>query len=278
MSGGYDKQIILWNPHQNKLIKAFKGHGYQIMDLAIAHDNGSFVSGGGDKQPFLWDVGTGTVIRKFRGHDQTINAVAFSADSSIAASASYDRSTKLWDCKSRSIDPIQVLEGATDSVTAVTIGQEEIWTVSVDGSLRTYDLRMGQLRTDHTGQPLTSLSISKDERMALLSCLDSKLRIIDLSDGALLAEFGGHHNGEFKLDSIFLHGEAFVASGSEDGKVYTWNIESAQVSSIQAHDRMVSGLSAHPDGGYLLTCSADTTIKMWSIADATKGDDTGATT
>jgi hypothetical protein len=48
--------------------------------------------------------------------------------------------------------PIQVLEDAKDSVTAVQIKNYEIITGSVDGKLRTYDLRAGQLSTDVVGR------------------------------------------------------------------------------------------------------------------------------
>lgn len=268
MSGGYDKQIILWNPYQEKHIKTFKGHGYQVMDIAIAFDNGSFVSCGGDKQPFLWDVGTGVVVRKVRGHDQMINSVSFNADASVFASASYDQTTKVWDCKSRSIEPIQVMDDATDSVTAVILGESEILTSSVDGCLRTYDLRMGQLRTDHMGTPITSITVSADGNMVLLGCLDGKLRLLDRLDGTLIREFSGHVNTEFKLDSAFLNDEQLAVSGSEDGRVFYWNIGTGKTNSLQAHSRMVSGVSAHPSDSHLLTSSSDTTIKLWNLSPA----------
>jgi mitogen-activated protein kinase organizer 1 len=48
--------------------------------------------------------------------------------------------------------PIQVLEDAKDSVTSVQIKNYEIITGSVDGKLRTYDLRAGLLSTDVVGR------------------------------------------------------------------------------------------------------------------------------
>jgi len=270
MSGGYDKYILLWNPHQNKQIKVFKGHGYQVMDISIAFDNGSFVSCGGDKQPFMWDVGTGVIVRKVKGHDQMINSVAFNADASIFVSGSYDQTAKIWDCKSRSFDPIQVLDGATDSVTGVQIGESEIYTSSVDGCLRSYDLRMGQLRIDHIGTPLTYVALSKCGRMILVSCLDGTVRLLDRYDGSLIREFSGHVNREFKLDATFFNDDAMVVSGSEDGLLYAWDVESGTATSVVAHARMVSGVSAHPDGEYVLTSSADTTLKLWKWTEQAK--------
>lgn len=271
MSGGYDKHVVLWNPHQAKQIKAFKGHGYQVMDISIAFDNSAFVSCGGDKQPFLWDVGTGVIVRKVKGHEQMINSVAFNSDASIFVSGSYDQTAKVWDCKSRSFEAIQVLEGATDSVTGVQVGESEIYTSSVDGCLRSYDLRMGQLRIDHIGVPLTYVSLSKCGRMILLSCLDGTIRVLDRGDGSLLRAYSGHVNREFKLDAAFFREDAFVVSGSEDGRLFCWNCNTDETITVAAHDRMVSGVSPHPDGEYIVTCSADTTVKLWKWREADTG-------
>jgi WD40 repeat protein len=33
VSGGYDRTLRLWNPFNGKLIKTYRGHGYQVTDL-----------------------------------------------------------------------------------------------------------------------------------------------------------------------------------------------------------------------------------------------------
>jgi hypothetical protein len=53
--------------------------------------------------------------------------------------------------------PIQVLDDAKDSVTSIQIKNYEIMTGSVDGKLRTYDLRAGQLTVDVIGRILFTL-------------------------------------------------------------------------------------------------------------------------
>lgn len=44
--------------------------------------------------------------------------------------------------------PLQVLEEGRDSITSIKIQNHLICTGSVDGRVRTYDLRMGQLQID----------------------------------------------------------------------------------------------------------------------------------
>lgn len=45
--------------------------------------------------------------------------------------------------------PLQILDEASDSVMHVCISGDKIYTASVDGYVRTYDLRAGQLRSDY---------------------------------------------------------------------------------------------------------------------------------
>jgi mitogen-activated protein kinase organizer 1 len=96
----------------------------------------------------FWDVPSSAIIKRFTGHNSRINSVAFNSESTLLASASFDATIRLWDLRSQQGRPIQVLQEAKDSVTCVTIGQGELVASSVDGNVRTYDLRYGELRTD----------------------------------------------------------------------------------------------------------------------------------
>mgnify|MGYP001588586432 FL=1 len=52
------------------------------------------------------------------------------------------------ECRSQQRMPIQVLEEAKDSVTSLVVQGHLVITGSVDGFVRTYDIRQGELRTD----------------------------------------------------------------------------------------------------------------------------------
>ena len=57
----------------------------------------------------------------------------------IYASASYDSTVRLWDARSRSKEPLMVLDQAKDAVTCVAAGKQggaQIVTSSVDGKVR----------------------------------------------------------------------------------------------------------------------------------------------
>lgn len=103
---------------------------------------------GGDKSVFLWDVSTGRIIRKFSGHTTRINCVRFNAESTLLFTGAYDRHVRIWDCKSNMFQSIQVLTDATDSISDIVLHETELITSSIDGCIRTYDIRRGVITTD----------------------------------------------------------------------------------------------------------------------------------
>jgi len=100
-----------------------------------------------------------------------VNGVKFNEYSSVVVSAGYDQSLRAWDCRSHSTEPIQVDSGDilcalysislyclinrvaidmqiidtfADSVMSICLTKTEIIGGSVDGTVRTFDIRIGR--------------------------------------------------------------------------------------------------------------------------------------
>lgn len=73
-----------------------------------------------------------------------MNSVKFNEYGSVVVSAGYDQSVRAWDCRSQSTEPIQIINTFTDSVMSVCLTKTEIIAGSVDGTVRTFDIRMGR--------------------------------------------------------------------------------------------------------------------------------------
>lgn len=264
LSGGGDKTVRLWNPFKGTLIKTYAGHGWEVLDIDVTNDNSRIASCGGDRLAFIWDVASGRVIRRLRGHTQRVNCLSFNEEPSVVVTGSYDKTVRIWDLKSNSSEPIQTLDEAKDSVSALVVTNYEIITASIDGKVRNYDIRMGQLKTDSMGCPVTCVTLSNDQNCILASCLNSRLRLIDKNEGDLLNEYIGHTNQNYKVESCLSTDDAYVLSGSEDGLLYIWDLVDAKVlHKTKAHTRAVCALAYHPNQPYLLTSSVDGTIKLW---------------
>ncbi|XP_065432323.1 WD repeat domain-containing protein 83 isoform X2 [Chrysemys picta bellii] len=260
---GSDKSLKLWNPHKGTLLKTYSGHGYEVLDAAGSFDNSQLCSCGADKTVVLWDVASGQVIRKFRGHAGKVNCVQFNEEATVILSGSIDSSVRCWDCRSRRPDPIQILDEAKDGVSSLKVSDYEILSGSVDGRVRRYDLRAGELYSDYVGSPVTSVCFSKDGQCTLAASLDSTLRLLDKDTGELLGEYTGHKNTAYKLDCCLSEKDTHVASCSEDGHVYFWDlVEGSLTLSLPVGRGVVQSLSFHPSEPGLLTAT-EGRVQFW---------------
>lgn len=246
-------------------IQKYIAHGYPVLDIAVAQDNQTFASVGGDRSVFLWDVQqsgsnnssgeAGGTIRRFgsntsQGHASRITCVAFASEGdSVLASGGDDTTVRLWDVRSRDAKPLMVLSEAKDGVASLAVPRAtgyEVVAGSVDGRVRSYDIRAGLVTVDVMPGPVTSLDVSRDAKTLLVGCLDGRIRLLDRADGSCLRAFPPARDGAtdddaedidagYKNDSLRLKSclgganEGLVLSGSEsDGRVRAWDVLSGK--------------------------------------------------
>jgi len=58
----------------------------------------------------------------------------------------------------------------------------------------------------------------------LASSLDDTVRLMDRANGGLLNAYKGHVNNKYKIRSCLSNSDAHVIAGSEDGKIYIWDL------------------------------------------------------
>lgn len=69
----------------------------------------------------------------------------------------------------------------------------------------------------------------------------------------------------YALESCFSHNDAYLASGSEDGRVLVWRLVEASVAATLegAHAAATGALSWHPTQPKVLAASFDGTVSLW---------------
>ncbi|KIY50129.1 nuclear mRNA splicing protein [Fistulina hepatica ATCC 64428] len=273
LTGGQDRTVRLWNADLGTEIKVYSAHGYEVLSISVAHDNAKFASSGGDRSVFVWDVTAGTTLRRLSGHMGKVHAVEFNEDASVLASGSFDATVRLWDLRAQSRQAIQVLEEARDTIQTIHVGPTNIITGSVDGHVRTYDLRKGQLRSDYIGHPVTAVLPTQDMSTMLVTTLDSHLRLMDMTTGKMLNDFTGHTNSAYRCRGCFGYGEASVLCGDENGMIWGWDLLDAKPMPPhpppKGHHKVITWTEQHPtDKGEMVTSSADGTAKVWRATSA----------
>lgn len=243
------------------------GHVHPI--YALTTDRASTVLlSASDRTLLATDLVTAQAKRRFWGHTARIEYVACLGGNSnddtanggggggvgeeIYASASYDSTVRLWDSRSRSNDPLMILTDAKDAVTCCVApappntgqgNEAQIITSSVDGRMRTYDLRMARLITEditsggdeeYSRVPITSFSISSGssssaDSLVAASCLDGIIRIWNRVDNRKTKRrvhklHSFHTSDKYKIGCAFTSDSKFIISGSECGGVAIYSV------------------------------------------------------
>ncbi|KAK2384785.1 WD repeat domain-containing protein [Trifolium repens] len=99
-----------------------------------------------------------------------VNGVKFNEYSSVVVSAGYDQinhcalgtadPTARSRFRNRKLVNVQIIDTFADSVISVCLTKTEIIGGSVDGTVRTFDMRIGREISDSFGQPVSCISMS----------------------------------------------------------------------------------------------------------------------
>lgn len=79
-----------------------------------------------------------------------------------------DNLVMCWDIRTRKLEPIQTMNEAKDCITRIIVNEFEITVSSLDGCIRRYDLRKGELTCDNVGEPIVYMVRFSRENSARL--------------------------------------------------------------------------------------------------------------
>ena len=76
--------------------------------------------------------------------------------------------------------------------------------------------------------------------------------------------YKGHKNSEYRLTPSLSYTDAYVVSGSEDGKICMWDlVESTLVRTLKAHSKAVTCIAYRRDQHEMVSGSQDGSVKLW---------------
>ncbi|EIW72401.1 G protein beta subunit-like [Tremella mesenterica] len=224
----------------------------------------------------FWEAWSGICYRQIPLQPQwkQVNRLAISPDKSHLAAAG-NASVRIWDIPSMNNTPIASLEGHTGNVTALAYNQLGKWIVtgSEDGTVKVWDTRTSgvQRNYDHD-HPVNDVVIHPNQG-ELISCDQTgSVKIWDLGENTCTHELVPDEDVAIRSVTIASDGGTLVA-GNDLGMCYVWQINPSPeaqtltpVTSFQAHPKYITRCLLSPDTRHLATCSADSSVKIWSTA------------
>ncbi|KTG42308.1 hypothetical protein cypCar_00027565 [Cyprinus carpio] len=252
-SGSKDTTVIIWQVDpdslQLKQLKTLEGHAYGVSYLAWSPDDSYLIACGPDdcSELWLWSVQTGELRTKMsQSHEDSLTSVAWNPDGKRFVTGGQRGQFYQCDLDGNLLDSwegvrVQCLWCVSDGRTVLASDTHQ--------RIRGYNFEdltdRNIVQEDH---PIMSFTVSKNGRLALLNVATQGFY-------PSTSCFGGYN-------------EDFIASGSEDHKVYIWHKRSElPIAELTGHTRTVNCVSWNPVlPGLMASASDDGTVRVWGPA------------
>jgi WD40 repeat protein len=245
------------------------GHTSEVVAAVMMPDGKYVISASPDKTVRIWNPRDEKLLMNINIGDNWVRGMARSADGRLLAVADWGGSVHLWDMSKW---PFQrTREMRADNIqyhwdTAITAKGQRVLTVGVDGKLRIWDTRNGEIERTidaHSGAG-KKVIVSPDDRYALTVGEDGNAKLFVISSGREVRTYragNGIHAVAISPDS------KFIAAGCNDSTVRVLDAATgSEVHNLQHHSGRVTAVAFSPDGRYILSGGSDSTVKLWETA------------
>ncbi len=232
----------------------YSGHSQGINDICFSPDDRYVLTCSDDKTLRIYDAKSGSCVRELTGHTSFVFCVKFSPHMNLIASGSFDECVRLWDTRTGAC--VRVIQAHSEPITAVDFSHDAtlLLSSSHDGLCRIWDVVTAQCLKTLVGDestPATFARFSPNSKFILTSTLNGDIRLWNAGTAKFHKTYTGHRNDRHCITAAFdlMNGE-FVTTGSEDGNVYVYDVQSQKIK---------DKLCTSDDGGVVLCVETNTT-------------------
>ncbi|CAG0884685.1 unnamed protein product [Darwinula stevensoni] len=292
MSGGDDARVLLWdvgrtlhgNPNDIQPAVMKTKHNSNIFTLDFDSRHEKIFSGGNDQTIIIHDVETGEPVDVFRDQDAIYGISVHPQDDNCFTTAVHNGSVLLYDIRAPpSEDPVCLAKHPAPfhAVMFNPCQPNLVATANVGYGVNLYDVRSPRICLRKYGKRVgeSAMNVRWNDAGTLLLALRRSLSPIVFAVGQEepLYEFyqPGYVN-ECTMKSCTFGGpnDRFVISGSDDFKVYIWEIPQSRSDNgervdgaslvLKGHRSIVNQVRYEPYSCLLASCGVEKIIKLWS--------------
>lgn len=247
-----DKTLRLWNAETGDAYVEFRGHTNFVFSCRFNPQSNLLVSGSYDETVKLWDIRCGECVATLPAHSNPVTGVDFNRDGTMIVSGSYDGLVRIWDTATGECLKTVYAEG-NPPVGGVRFSPNGrfVLTGTLDSKLRLYDLSVvgggrgcGNGHTTKTQQQQQQPRGGKCAKTYSGGHINTKYCTF-----ASFLVSSSSSSSNLDIDNNYRHRRAAwscVVSGSEDGKVYLYDLQSRLIQqTLEGHTDAVLAVDAH---------------------------------
>lgn len=267
LTGGNDKNAIIFNKENEQLVATLKGHSKKVTSVIYHPNQENVITASPDSQIRIWNVPNAQTLQIIRAHDGPITAVSLHATGDYVLSTSTDEH---WAFSDLNTGRVLTKVGDTSSPHALTTAQFHpdgliFGTGTSDSIIKIWDLKERSNVANFPGHSgaISAMSFSENGYYLATSADDSAIKLWDLRKlknfkTILLDE------GYQVKDLYFDQSGTYLAVAGTDVRVYLskkWEI----VKTFADHTALVTGVRFGKNSKYLSSVSLDRSLKIYGI-------------
>eukprot|EP01113_Clastostelium_recurvatum_P019342 TRINITY_DN2280_c0_g1_i1.p1 TRINITY_DN2280_c0_g1~~TRINITY_DN2280_c0_g1_i1.p1 ORF type:complete len:672 (-),score=152.04 TRINITY_DN2280_c0_g1_i1:117-2132(-) len=268
-SGADDGTIIVWNHATGERLVTLRGHTLPVTCMLLVQRN-RLVSGSSDKCIRIWNIEDGECLSILSAHQGSVRCLASLSDGAFVSGGN-DRQLCVWSVQGELMGTIERQEDE-NLHSMICISDKTLVTGSNSSMLLVYNtdnMQCSKLLAYHRESVQCLVRLSN--KLFASASLDGSI-VVWQTDG--LTPFNIlHYPEKYKNDSkVFIYSvrcllpltERYLAAGLASGwQVYDVLTADCITEMRNAHDSDINCLIPLYNGTRLLSCSSDSSIKVW---------------
>ena len=267
VSCGRDGTVKVWDAGTWRLRLKWEGHEQWVEDCAVSADSTKVLSTGWDKTLRLWDVNTGEEQAMLQG-EVCFECCALSPDVGLGVVGAVGE-LQLWPLGAG--EPSRVLRTAfgeyktqRDDIHACLFSPDSTWIAAVHGdntvSLWPVDQDSEPRRLEGHGGSVECCAVTPDGSKLVTGSVDGTLKVWDVT-GEISALLGRERSRHLKSEAKSIWEAARVTLQSD------YEVPDRS-DGPRHHSGWVYDCAFGPDGSWIVTCSDDNDVVIWSANNA----------
>ncbi|KAL2610081.1 hypothetical protein R1flu_028654 [Riccia fluitans] len=264
-SGGGDEVGYLWRLGVAEDPQPLRGHKDSVVQVSFNGDGSLLASAGLDGFVIIWQNGVSK--HHLEGPSEGIEFIKWHPRGNLLLAGSEDFSAWLWNADNGRC--LTVFTGHSGSVTCgdFTPDGKLLCTGSGDCSFRVWNPRTGATIHVVQGHPyhteaVVSMAVHADSSIAITGSTDTTACIVNLQTGKVSGTLTGEHTKSVEcvgLSSLL----PLAATGSLDGKLVVWDLQSLTPRHKCEHEEGVVKLIWPTGSHHIYTASLDGSVRIW---------------